>query len=237
VNVLGVVPARGGSRGIPRKNVRPFLGKPLVCWTIELALASDALARVVVTTEDEEIAAIARAAGATVVERPAELAGDATGTAAVAAHALAGAELDRMRFDAVAILEPTSPGRRQEHVAGPLELLATSGADSVATVSPVPHHHVAEKQLLLAADATLAGADGTPIPNMVHRRQDLEERLAFDGLLFACRAELLRAEPPTLWGARTVGYRVDRRFAVDLDEPEDWLPAEARLRSILGGTA
>jgi CMP-N-acetylneuraminic acid synthetase len=233
VSVLGLIPARGGSRGIPRKNVRPFLGKPLLLWTVELALASDALDHVVVSTDDEEIAELAGAAGARAVLRPAELAGDATPTAPVGAHALATLAAEGLEPATVAILEPTSPGRRPAHVTEGLALLAGSGADSVASVSLVPHHFVAEKQLALAADGAIAGLDGTPVAAMTHRRQDLPERYAFDGILFACRAELLRLDPPTLWGPRTLGYAVDRRFAIDLDDLEDWLPAEARLRAIL----
>ena len=236
---LAVVPARGTSTGIPRKNVRELLGRPLLAWTVEAALASGVCERVLVSTEDDEIAETARACGAEVpFLRPQELARDDTPTAPVVRHALdwlrAGGEA---LPELVLVLEPTSPTRRPAHIREAVELLASSGADSVASVSEVPHHHVAEKQLRLAGDGALTGLDGTPVGAMTHRRQDLPVRYALNGLVFACRSELLLREPPTLWGDRVLGFVVDPRFAVDLDGPEDWAVAEARLREILASEA
>jgi CMP-N-acetylneuraminic acid synthetase len=227
VSVLGLVPARGGSKGIPRKNARTFLGKPLVLWAVAAGRESGVLDRLVVSTDDDEIAALAAAAGAAVVRRPAELAWDDTPTAAVVAHAL---EADD---ELVVVLEPTSPGRRAEHVRNAVARLRDSGADSLATVSPVPHHYVPSKLLDVRADGTIAGVDGTPVSAMTHRRQDLETAYAFDGIVFACRAELCRRDPPTMWGERVLGLTVDPANAVDLDRPEDWAAAEAKLRDVL----
>lgn len=225
--MLAVIPARGGSKGIPRKNARPFLGKPLVLWAVEAARNSGAFEHVVVSTEDEEIAGIARAAGADVLERPAELAGDEIGTAPVLRHAL-----DALGGELVFAVEPTSPARRPFHLREAAELLRGSDADSIASVSEIPHHFVPEKALRLGDDGTLAGADGAPVASMTHRRQELEPRYAFDGIVFGCRAELLRRDPPTIWGERVLGYLVEPRYATDLDRPEDWPLAEARVKSL-----
>jgi N-acylneuraminate cytidylyltransferase len=226
--LLGVIPARGDSKAIPRKNVKPFLGRPLLVWTVEAARESGVLDRLVVSTEDEEIAGVARGCGAEVVERPAELASDETPTAPVVRHALEALGHDPA---GVLVLEPTSPARRPEHVREAAALLA--GADSVASVSEVPHHYAAAKQLRVGADGTLAGLDGTHPGELRHRRQELEVVYAFNGLVFGCRAELARRDPPTLWGERVVAHVVEPRFALDLDRPEDWPAAEARMRELL----
>jgi len=229
-SALLVIPARGDSRGIPRKNARPFLGRPLIAWTIDAARDSGVAARILLSTEDEEIAELARAEGAEVVERPAELARDETPTAPVVKHAL---ERSGAQGGLVLVLEPTSPGRRPEHVREAVELLASSEADSVASVCEVPHHQVAEKQLRLGEDGLLSGLDGGHIRSMTHRRQDLPVRYAFDGLIFGCRTELIRRDDPTLWGEQVAGLRVHHRYSIDLDRPEDWAPAEARMRELL----
>jgi N-acylneuraminate cytidylyltransferase len=225
VQAVVVIPARGASKGIPRKNVKPFLGRPLLAWTVETALASG-VGPVLVSTEDDEVAEVAVACGAGVVPRPVELAGDEVPTAPAVRHAVQGRDADY-----VVVLEPTAPARRVSHVTEALALLERSGADSVATISEVPYHFIAEKQLRLDEDGSLAAADGRAVAAMTHRRQDVEPAYAFNGLVWGCRAEVLAGD--TLWGERVVGYLVDPRYAIDLDRPEDWEPAEARVRELL----
>jgi CMP-N-acetylneuraminic acid synthetase len=225
VRAVVVVPARGGSKGIPRKNLRPFLGRPLVLWTVQTALACEL--PVVVTTDDPEIAALAREAGAEVVERPAELAGDEVPTAPAVRHAVEGREPE-----IVVVLEPTAPGRLVSHVQDAVALLESAGADSVATISEVPYHFTAEKQLRLGEGGAIAALDGRPVAAMTHRRQDVEPTYAFNGLVWACRREVL--DKGTLWGEHVVGLVVDSRYAIDLDRLEDWEPSETRMRELVG---
>src|SRR5918911_4592310 len=137
VRVLGLIPARGGSKGIPGKNLAPLCGRPLVAWTIGAACAARSLDRVVVSTDSEEIAATARELGADVLERPAELARDGTPMRDVLLHALE--ELGRP--EVLVLLQPTSPLRRAEHVDGAVALLRETGADSVVSVAEVPHRY------------------------------------------------------------------------------------------------
>lgn len=231
---LGVVPARGGSKSIPRKNIAPFLGKPLLAWTIEAALKSGVAGRLIVSTDDAEIAAVARSLGAQVpFVRPAELAQDTTPTAPVIRHALDWCIRDGFRPDFVMVLEPTAPARRPFHIWEAAGLLKSSGADLVASVSRVPHHYVPSKVLSLHADGTLTGTSGQTISSMVHRRQDLPAAYALNGLIFSCRTECLLADPPTLWGPRVQAYVVDPKYAIDLDEPDDWPVAEFRFQKLL----
>lgn len=230
--LLGLIPARGASKSIPRKNLKPFLGRPLLTWTVEVALECGILDRVVVSTDDEEIAVVARAHGAEVpFLRPAELARDDSPTETAVRHALERLRAEGFEPAAVLVLEPTSPARRPRHVREAARLLA--GADSVASISQVPHHYVPSKVLALAADGTIAGIDGTHPREMTHRRQELEVVYAFNGLVFGCKTEVVLQDPPTLWGERVAGHVVDPRYALDLDRPEDWPAAEARMREIL----
>lgn len=222
---LALIPARGGSKGIPRKNVRAIAGKPLIAWTIDAALAAQGVSRVVVSTEDEEIAAIAREWGAEVpFMRPANLATDeAPGIAPVihAAEALPG-------HDALILLQPTSPLRGSEHIAGLLAFAAERGASSVVSVCEAGKHPAwmyrmnGEGRLepLMASDAA--------------RRQDLPAAYALNGAMYWIRtAELLRTR--ALVGPDTIGYLMDAESSADIDTPLDWRIAEFLLESRAAG--
>lgn len=234
MSVLALVPARGASKSIPRKNVKPFLGRPLIAWTIESALAAHACARVVVSTDDEEIAAVARAEGAEVpFLRPAGLATDDALTGPVVRHAVDWLrEHEGFTPVAVLVLEPTSPGRRPEHVREAAGLLLRPEVDSIAGVSPLPHVHV--KALAVDADGTLTAIDGRHPRDLTHRRQDVPVAYAFNGISYGCKTAVVMQDPPSLWGDRVLAQVVDPRYAIDLDRPEDWAPGEARLRELLG---
>ena len=135
--LLALIPARGGSRGVPRKNVREIAGKPLIAWTIEAALSVRGIDRVVVTTDDAEIAEVSRAAGAEVpFLRPAELAADETPGIAPVFHAL-----DALPdFDEVLLLQPTSPLRGANDIEALLALVRESNASSVVSVTEPDCH-------------------------------------------------------------------------------------------------
>ncbi|NPV85838.1 MAG: acylneuraminate cytidylyltransferase family protein [Anaerolineae bacterium] len=236
MSILGVIPARGGSKSIPRKNIKPFLGKPLLAWTAETALQSGALDRLILSTDDEEIAQVGKHYGAEVpFLRPAELAQDSTPTPPVLTHLLEYLqEHENWLPDFVMVLEPTSPTRRPFHIRQAAELLQKGDCDTVLSVSEVPHHYHPRKILCLQPDATLLGIDGTHPANMIHRRQDLKDTFyATNGLIFACKAHLLLQTPPTLYGQRVVAHIAEPKYALDLDRPEDWATGEARLQQIL----
>src|SRR5581483_400682 len=138
MRVLGLIPARGGSKGVPRKNIRLLGGKPLLAYTAEAALAAQRLTRVVLSTDDEEIAAVGQSFGVEVpFLRPVELAQDNTPTLPVVQHALRWFEEHDTRFDAICLLQPTSPLRRAADIDASIELLERSDADTVISVLPV----------------------------------------------------------------------------------------------------
>jgi CMP-N,N'-diacetyllegionaminic acid synthase len=132
--IVALVPARGGSKGIRGKNLVPVGGRPLLAWTVDAALESRHVTRTVVSTDSQEIAEVARSLGADVLDRPAELAQDDTPMQAVIDHALS-----QLAADVLVLLQPTSPLRRTEHVDQAVELLLGSGADGVVSVVEVPH--------------------------------------------------------------------------------------------------
>jgi CMP-N,N'-diacetyllegionaminic acid synthase len=138
VRTLGVIPARGGSKRIPRKNLRLLCGKPLIWYTIEAAKQAKRLTDWVVSTEDKEIADLALSYGAFVVKRPEELARDDTTSGAVVRHALDWMEVDREPYDMVVLLHPTSPIRDPKHIDEAVEKLWASPLDTLASICPLP---------------------------------------------------------------------------------------------------
>ena len=225
MRVLGLVPARGGSKGVPRKNVRSLAGLPLLAWTAEAALGARALARVVLTTDDAEVAAVGRACGLEVpFLRPAALAGDAAPTLPAVQHALAHLESEGDQFDAVCLLQPTSPFRRSEDVDACVALLATGGADTVLSVLPVPAEHNPHWVYLRAPDGALRLATGEAAP--VPRRQALPPAYHRDGAVYVTRRDVVM-EGNSLYGARVLGYEMPPERGVNIDTPDDWARAEA----------
>ena len=133
MNILGIIPARGGSKGIPRKNIRLLAGKPLVAYSIEAAVKSKYIDKVVVSTEDPEIAAVSKKFGAEIIERPLELAQDITKTAPVLLHAVDVLECLGYKPDIVVLLQPTSPLRDEKTIDAVLEKFINSENDSIFT--------------------------------------------------------------------------------------------------------
>lgn len=223
MRVLGIVPARGGSKGIPGKNVRPLGGKPLLVHTAEAALAARRLTRVVLTTDDEGIAEIGRGCGLEVpFLRPAELAMDDTPTLPVLQHVVTALEKTGDRFDAVCLLQPTSPFRRAGDIDGCIELLETAGLDAVVSVLPVPPEHNPHWVYFRDGDGLLRLATGEDQP--IPRRQELPPAFHRDGSVYVTRRNVLM-EGNSLYGKRLGGFLADSR-SVNLDTPADWERAE-----------
>lgn len=232
--ILGIIPARGGSKSIPRKNVKSFAGKPLIAWSILTGLNSGVLDRLIVTTDDEEIASVAKENRADVpFMRPAELAQDTTPTLPVLQHAVRWLK-DNENYvpDYVLLLEPTSPARQAFHVREAIEIVETTGADSIIALGEVPGHYNYHWQVELQGDvATLV--DGTPWPQVIRRRQDLPKTYFRNGALYLFKTNLLFAVEPSLYGTDVRGYVVEEKYSIDIDTLTDWEDAESRFRTLL----
>ncbi|WP_170958923.1 acylneuraminate cytidylyltransferase family protein [Magnetospirillum sp. 15-1] len=228
VNLLAIIPARGGSKGVPRKNIRMVGGKPLLAWSIEAARASRAVSRVVVSTDDAEIAEIARQYGAEVLMRPAGLAADDSPTLAVLRHVTAHlAEAEGWRADAILTLQPTSPLRTARHIDEAWALFAADAtADSLVSCIAVPHIFHPRSVMRRNRDGYLEPylADLQPT-----RRQDKEAVFARNGAaLYITRADRLDSY---VFGGRLLCYMMEEADSVDIDTEDDLRRADALLNA------
>ena len=224
LKVLGLVAARGGSKGLPGKNVRPLCGKPLIAWSIDAAKAASSLDAIVVSTDDEAIADAARRAGAEVpFMRPPELADDTASSIDVVLHAVDQLAAAGRQFDIVVLLEPTSPLREPEDIERGLARLVETGAGSVVSVCRAESVH--------PAFMFRQGQDLRLRPFMERqptglRRQEIEPLYFLEGTLYASRIDVLRAKR-SFYHEDTVGYEVPKWKSLEIDDIDDFLMAEA----------
>lgn len=234
MKVLGLIPARGGSKGVPRKNIKFLAGKPLLGYTAEAALAAKRLTRVILSTDDEEIAETGRSFGIEVpFLRPVELAEDTTPTLPVVQHAIHFLELRGDRFDAVCLLQPTNPLRRTSDIDGCIELMESAQADTVFTMLTVPAEHNPHWVYFRNADGSLRLSTGesSPIP----RRQDLPPAFHREGSVYVARRDVVMLGN-SLYGSRVIGYEIERSRSVNIDNLEDWKRAELLVREKTSST-
>ncbi len=228
MNILAIIPARGGSKGVPRKNIREVAGKPLIVWTIETASAChDLFHRVIVSTDDAEIAKVAREAGVDVpFLRPAELAGDRVPMVPVLQHAVAHVEAeDTMRLDWVCLLQPTDPLREPQDIEQAVALARAGGCDSVISVVQVFAVHPMlmkriENDRLLPWCAE--EKEGT-------RRQDYTPPAYMrNGVIYLAKRDVLM-ERNSIWGDVIRPYVMPAERSVSIDSELDMKLAELLL--------
>lgn len=224
MRVLGLVPARSGSKGVERKNIKLLGGKPLLEYTAEAALAAKTLSRIVLSTNAAEIADVGRRCGLEVpFLRPPELAHDETPMLPVVQHALNWLAGQGESFDAVCLLQPTNPFRRPEEIDGCVDLLATSEADSVVTIRQVPDEYNPHWVYLIDDEGTLKLFSGATEP--LSRRQILPSAYYRDGSVYVTRTDVV-VTGNSLYGDRILGYPMAGDRAVNIDNVEDWKAAE-----------
>jgi CMP-N-acetylneuraminic acid synthetase len=205
VIILGIIPARGGSKGIPRKNIAPICGKPLVAWTIEAAQASKLMDRFVVSTEDSEIAQVARQWGSEVLDRPPDLASDEADTLAVLRHAL-----QMIPADVLVLLQATSPIRDEGLIDYCISRFLETGADSLATGFMCKFVEYGRNDL---------------------RRQDIDGFFYDDGNCYVMRADTVRAGDR--YGKHIERLMLDREQNIEIDDDFDlWLAEQVLLRRL-----
>lgn len=228
LKVLGIVPARGGSKGVPRKNIRLLCGKPLIAYTAESALQAKRLDRVILSTEDPEIAAVGERCGLDVpFMRPLELAEDETPTILVVMHALKTLNETGRHFDAICLLQPTNPLRTAAEIDHCVNLLESSGADSVVSVLRVPDIYNPKWTYLKNAEGSLELASGDSEP--ISRRQGLPAAFHREGSIYITRTRALHRFG-NLYGRSIQPYEYDPLNSVNIDTIEDWQLAERKLQ-------
>ena len=226
LRVLGLVVARGGSKGLPRKNVLPLSGRPLIAWTVEAARAARTLTRTIVSSEDAEILARARdAGGETPFVRPAAFATDTASSLGVALHALDWlAEHEGWPADVLVLLPATAPLRRAHHIdAAVTTLLADPALEAVVAVTEADYPPY---WMLTAKEGRLAWL--FPEGGRIDRRQDLPTAFRPNGSIYAVRAAALR-EQRTFYPRATAPYIMPREESVNIDTAMDFTLAELLL--------
>jgi len=234
--VVGLVTARAGSKGIPGKNVKPLAGKPLILYTIESALASGAFERVVLSTDDEQAASIAKAHGCEVpFMRPAELSADATPHLPVMQHAIAWLR-DHQHYEPewVMTLLPTSPLRQPAHMRAAVALARETGADSVIGVDELPPHFNPMRVVSIDEHGwARLFVGGQPVKRRPGRRQDMPPAWVMNGAIYLCKTKFL-FDPvePNLYGDKVAAMVMPPPYGLNLDEPEDWAVVERVLETL-----
>jgi CMP-N,N'-diacetyllegionaminic acid synthase len=215
LRTIGIITARGGSKGVPRKNVCPVAGKPLIAWTIEAALASESLERLILSTDDEEIAGTARHFGAEVpFMRPASLSGDDISSFAVIEHALNWLEQDNVYPDYILLLQPTSPLRTAADINNAFALAAERDSDAVVSVSECLSHPYLARTI--KKDGTLK--EFLKADQKYRRRQEFPPVYAINGAIYLNRPRSLRATRSLIpRGAHA--YVMPPERSIDVDSP------------------
>lgn len=230
MNILGIIPARKGSKALPGKCVRKLLGKPVICYTIEAALASKQIDRVVLTTDDGQAKEIGRGYGVMIIDRPEELADDTARIDDALRHCCGQMEKwDGYKADVVVLLYGNVPVRAEGIIDKAIEYLIKTEADSVQTVAPVGKYHPYWMSKL-EGDQLIKYID-----NKMYRRQDLPKLYVIDGAVGVVKYEtLMRAQgnsdPYAFWGRDRRGLVQDVHETVDIDNLLDFYMAEAVLR-------
>lgn len=235
MKTLGIITARGGSKGIPGKNIKDLLGKPLIAYTIDAAKESGALDRIIVSTDDEKIAEVAKKYGAEVpFMRPPEIAQDNTPHLPVLQHAVKWLKDNEGYWpDFSMILQPTAPLRQPFHIKEAVGLIERDGADSVLSVAEIPDHFSPHKAMTINEEGLLKLSGERPIYKRTPRRQDLKQTYWSIGAIYLFKTSLLfDPEEPNFYGEKTLPYVMDEKYVVDIDEPEDWVQAERALESL-----
>lgn len=214
VRILGIIPARGGSKGIRRKNLAPLAGRPLIAWTIDAARRSSSLHRLIISTDDPEISDVARGLGAEVpFLRPAELAQDDTPGVAPVLHAVRWlAAHERYEPDYVMVLQPTSPLRQSADIDGAAGMAEETGCDAVVSVREAAGHPFWTKRITPAGTLT----EFMPRSEGYLRRQDLPAAYELNGAVYLIRTSRLLADE-SLSPPDTRAYVMPAERSIDID--------------------
>jgi CMP-N,N'-diacetyllegionaminic acid synthase len=225
--ILGIIPARFGSKGVPRKNVRLVAGKPLIAWTWEAARKAPSIDRLIVSTDDPEVMELARSADIEVpFKRPEEFASDTASAVDVVVHALEWLKKSEgYEPDLLLWLQPTSPLRMADDIEAAITLQREKSADSVISVCPAEHHPLWMK--CVREDGLLtAWTDATSSPQ---RRQELPQAFRLNGAIYVIRRDVLLKER-SFYAAATYAHIMPNERSLDIDTPWELFVADLILK-------
>ncbi|AEF99590.1 cytidylyltransferase domain-containing protein [Methylomonas methanica] len=228
MEVLGLIPARGGSKGIPGKNIKPLLGKPLIGYTFESALSSTLLTRRLLTTDSKDIADLGLKYGIEVpFLRPSELADDNSSAFEYIEHCLQFLETSEGYCpDVVVLLQPTCPFREGQDIDFCISLLESSDADSVVSVSALPTKYHPNWQFKVSEDGLLHSFSGGGWGELAIARQHLDATYTRNGAVYVFRRKIFN-NLNTIYGNKVLAYIMPEERSVNIDDLDDWQKAEA----------
>ena len=211
---LAIIPARGGSKRLPRKNILDLCGKPLISWSIEAALKSKYISKVVVSSDDEEILNISSNFGADIIKRPYELANDTATTFDTIKHTIDNSE----NYDYIVLLQPTSPLRNENQIDEAIELLEEKQADAIVSVCEMDHSPLWSNTL--PKDGNMKNFLRDEVLNK--RSQDLEKYYRLNGAVYICKTDKLLENKSFFLKDNIFAYIMDRKSSIDIDEEIDF---------------
>tara|TARA_B100001250_G_scaffold412412_1_gene443548 strand:+ start:12324 stop:13013 length:690 start_codon:yes stop_codon:yes gene_type:complete len=210
---LAVIPARGGSKRLPKKNVLDLCGKPLIAWSIEAGLKSNYIDKVVVSSDDKEILDIAIQYKSEIIKRPSDLASDSASSFDVVQHTIKKLE----RYDYVILLQPTSPLRNHKHIDEAIVLLDNKNADAIISVCEMDHSPLWSNTL--NSDGAMNNFLKEDVLNK--RSQDLENYYRLNGAIYICRISKFLKEREFFLKENVYAYNMDRSSSIDIDDKID----------------
>ena len=222
---LAIIPARGGSKRLPRKNVLDLAGKPLIAWSIEAGLKSKYIDKVIVSSDDDEILKIAKQFGSNSIKRPNNLASDTATSFDAIKHTIDNVE----KYDYIILLQPTSPLRNSEHIDAAIESLNEKNATAIVSVVEMEHSPLWSNTL--PDDNSMSGFLSEDVKNK--RSQDLEIYYRLNGAIYICATERLLREESFFIKDSIFAYKMQKENSVDIDEAIDFEYAELLMQKKL----
>ncbi|MDS1369869.1 acylneuraminate cytidylyltransferase family protein [Aliarcobacter butzleri] len=219
---LAIIPARGGSKRLPRKNVLDLCGKPLITHTIEAGLKSNYIDKVIVSSDDEEILEISKKFGAETVKRPDELASDIATTFDAVKHTI---DNNIDKFDYIVLLQPTSPLRNEKHINEAIELLEEKKAKAIISVCEIDHSPLWSNTLPENSSMNNFLKDGV----LNKRSQDLPKYYRLNGAIYICKTDKLLENKGFFLKDNIFAYVMDKESSIDIDEEMDFNIAKILL--------
>lgn len=219
---LAIIPARGGSKRLPRKNVLDLNGKPLIAWSIEAGLKSKYIDTAVVSSDDEEILTVSQKYGASTIKRPDVLASDTATTFDTIKHTIESIE----KYDYIVLLQATSPLRGDKHIDKAIELLEKKDADAVVSVCEMEHSPLWSNTL----DESLSMENFLKEEVLNKRSQDLKKYYRLNGAIYICKTDNLLEEESFFLRENIFAYVMSRESSIDIDEEIDFKMANILMK-------
>jgi len=225
---LGIIPARGGSKRLKKKNILNLKGKPLIVWSIEAAQNSKYIDKLVVTSDNKEILNIAKKCNTDVIARPSILSGDAASSFDTIRHTLNTLARVSENYDYLILLQPTSPLRNEKHIDNAIEFLEKKNADAIISVCETDHNPLWSNTL----DDSLSMKDFLNNDVKNKRSQDFEKYYRLNGAIYICKVSKFLEQNGFFLKDKIYAFKMDRKSSIDIDDKIDFMIAETLIEKI-----